>query len=131
MEEEKQHPKGIQYKVDSNHFYYVSAREWNGKTFYNIKIQQTNADGTKTEFNRQLRFIKCEPPQNGDRIKIISGFESNYVNNKDPYNCITCICVTEWELQQVAEEKRQDAYSQFQSNFSNEDIVITDNDLPF
>lgn len=129
--EEKEFPKGIQYKVDSNHYYYVNAREWNGKTFYNIKIQQTNADGTKTEYNRQLRFVKCEPPHNGDRIKIISGFESNYANNKDPYNCITCICVTEWELEQVAQQAQQDAYAQFQQNNVADDIVITADDIPF
>ena len=129
--EEKEFPKGIQYKVDSNHFYTIVSNEWNGKIFYNVKIQQTNADNTKSEFKRQLRFVKCEPPTNGDRIRIISGFESVYANNKDPYNPISCICVTEWELEQTAIEEKQDAYAQFQQNSNNDDIVITDDDMPF
>ena len=129
--EEKGFPKGIQYKIDSEHFYTIMANVWNGKTFYNVKIFQTNIDNTKTEFKRQLRFIKCEPPKNGDNIRIISGFESVYVNNKDPYNPISCICVTEWELQETVEEKKQEAYNQFQNSVSDEDIVITDDDMPF
>lgn len=129
--EEKQFPKGILYKIDSEHYYYVSAKTWNDKTYYNVNIQQTNADGTKTEFKRQLRFVKCEPPHNGDRIRIISGFESNYASTRDPYNCITCICVTEWELEQVAKDNISEAYNQFNSNNTIEDITITDDMIPF
>ena len=129
--QDKEQPKGIRYKINENGFYYVYAREWNGKTFYNVKIQQTNPDGTKTEFFRQLKFVKCEPPHNGDRIKIISGFESNYANNKDPYNCITCICVTEWQLESITKSETSETITEYNKNVDTNDIVITSDDLPF
>ena len=124
-------PKGINYKINENGSYYVITKEWNGKTFYNVKIQQTNVDGTKSEFSRQLRFIKCEPPQDGDKIKILSGFESNYVNSKDPYNCITCICVTDWQLAETIEKEKNDAINKYNNSVETEDIVIRDSDFPF
>lgn len=122
-------PKGISYKVNENGKYYISAKEWNGKTFYNTKITQKNADGTSVEFQRQLRFIKCEPPKNGDCIKIISGFESNYANTKDQYNCITVICVTEYEI--VNEVKVEDAFAEYNEQISGNDIQVDESQLPF
>jgi len=128
MNEKKEYPKGISYKINEHGKYFIKAKEWNGKIFYNVRIPQTYADGTKCEFERQLRFINCQPPQNGDLIKIISGFESNYINSKDRYNCITCICVTEYEKLENIEE----AYAQFNERIADtNDIEITDEDLPF
>jgi ssDNA-binding replication factor A large subunit len=134
MEEEKrEYPKGINYKINENGVYCVRVKEWNGMTFYTVKLIQKRQDKTEYEFSRNLHFNNCEPPKDGDYIRIISGYENNYANKKDPYNCITTIVVNEWELAKDSAEHRQDAIIEYQSKVeeNNNDIVITDDDMPF
>ena len=133
MQEEKKYPKGIYYKINENGIYQVNVKVWNEMTFYSVKLVQKKLDNTEYEFSRNLHFNNCEPPKNGDFIRIISGYENNYSNKKDPYNCITTIVVNEWELAQESAEQRQEAITQYQEKMSeaSEDIVITDDMIPF
>ena len=132
-EEKKEYPRGIKYKINENGAYYVKVKEWNGMTFYTVKLTQRRQDKTEFEFSRNLYFNNCEPPKDGDYIRIISGYENNYANKKDPYNCITTIVVNEWELATTTSEQRQEAITQYQSKIeeNSNDIVITDDMMPF
>jgi len=132
MDEKKEYPKGIKYKINENGTYCVSVKEWNDKTYYTVKIKQKRYDGTYDEFNRNLYFNECEPPQNGDYIKIISGYESNYVNKNDRYNCITAIVVNEYELSKPIEEIKSDAFAEYNAKKQEfGDNEISPDDVPF
>jgi len=130
--EENEEVGYIGYKIDGKHTYKVYVNEVNGKKFYKVAMKKKNYDDTETIFYRQLRFVKgCTPPENGEIIKIWSGFEDLYVNNKDPYNPITVIVVQDYmkvDNQVVNEEK---AYEKFQQITKENEMEQIDEDLPF
>ena len=130
--EENEEVGYIGYKIDGKHTYKVYVNEVNGKKFYKVAMKKKNYDDTETIFYRQLRFTKgCTPPENGEIIKIWSGFEDLYVNEKDKYNPITVIVVMDYEKvdnQVVNEEK---AYEKFQQITKENEMEEQTEDLPF
>lgn len=130
--EEEQEQGHIGYKIDGKHTYKVYKNEVNGKTYYKVVMKKKNYDNTETIFYRQLRFVKsCTPPENGEIIKILSGFEDLYVNNKDPYNPITVIVVQDYikiDNEVVNQEK---AYEKFQQITKENELEEVSQDLPF
>lgn len=131
--EEQENAFGIKYKINENGSYRIKARKWNDKIFYNIPLRQKLVDGTVEEFDRQIRFSECEPPEDGDYIKILYGFESNYRNPRDKYNWITTIVVRRYEKVDPPEQVTQEAIEEYNQKMaeSSEEIVITGDDLPF
>lgn len=127
--EEKEKPY-IGYKIDTKHSYKVYKNESNGKTFYKIAMKKKNYDNTETIFYRQLRFVKCQAPENGEIIKIIYGFEDLYVNDKDKYNPITVIVVMEYEKVENEVVNEEKAYEKFQQITKENEMEQTE-DLPF
>lgn len=116
----------IGYKIDTKHTYKVYRSEANGKTFYKVQVTKKNYDGTNQKFYKQLRFVKCQPPENGEIIRIKKGFEDLYSNQKDPYNAISVVVVQEYETTQPVE----DAYGDYQQALNENDMVdITDDFL--
>ena len=130
--EEKEKPF-IGYKVDCKHSYKVYKNESNGKTFYKVAMKKKNYDNTETVFYRQLRFVKCQPPENGEIIKIIYGFEDLYVNDKDKYNPISVIVVMEYEKVDNEVVNQEKAYDKFQQiiNENESESEVPSEDLPF
>lgn len=130
--EENEEQGHIGYKINGKSTYKVYVNEVNGKRFYKVAMKKKNYDDTETIFYRQLRFVKgCTPPENGEIIKIWSGFEDLYVNNKDPYNPITVIVVQDYmkvDNQVVNEEK---AYEKFQQITKENEMEQMDEQLPF
>lgn len=129
MEEQKE--PFIGYKVDCKHSYKVYVNQTNGKTFYKVAMKKKNYDNTETIFYRQLRFVKCQPPENGDIIKIKCGFEDLYVNEKDKYNPITVIVVMDYELVENEVVNQEKAYDKFQKITKENEMEASDEDLPF
>ena len=129
--EEKEEVGQINYKIDGKHTYKVYKNESNGRVYYKVAIKKKNYDDTETTFYRQLRFVNgCTPPENGEIIKIWSGFEDLYVNNRDKYNPISVIVVQDYakvDNQVVNQEK---AYEKFQKITKENEIEETE-DLPF
>ena len=130
--EEEQEQGHIGYKINGKSTYKVYKNEVNGKTYYKVVMKKKNYDDTETIFYRQLRFVKsCTPPENGEIIKILSGFEDLYVNNKDPYNPITVIVVQDYikiDNEVVNQEK---AYEKFQQITKENEAEEQTEDLPF
>lgn len=137
MMEENEEVGYIGYKIDGKHTYKVYVNEVNGKKFYKVAMKKKNYDDTETIFYRQLRFVKgCTPPENGEIIKIWSGFEDLYVNNKDPYNPITVIVVKDYmkvDNQVVNEEKAYEKFQQItkENEMEESHYEISDEQLPF
>jgi hypothetical protein len=123
MEEQESY---IGYKIDTKHTYKVYRSEVNGKIFFKVQVTKKNYDGTNQKFYKQLRFVKCQPPQNGEIIKIKKAFEDLYTNQKDPYNAISVIVVQEYELVQGNE----DPFDEYQQALNDNDMVdITGDDF--
>lgn len=136
MEEENY----IGYKIDTKHTYKVYTNESNGNRFYQVQIKKKNYDGSELSVYKQLRFVKCNPPENGEIIKIHKGFEDLYIKKGDRYNPISIVVVTEYELvnnKVVNEEKAYNKYQEtigkdtYDFNFDSETNSIIDSELPF
>lgn len=130
----------IGYKIDTKHTYKVYTNENNGNRFYQVQIKKKNYDGSELSVYKQLRFVKCNPPENGEIIKIHKGFEDLYIKKGDRYNPISIVVVTEYELVNNKAVNEEKAYSKYQEtigkdtydfNFDSETNSITDADLPF
>ena len=132
MEEQEEYYIG--YKIDTKHSYKVYVNEANGKRFYKVQIKKKNRDEAETSFYRQLRFVKCEPPENVEIIKIHKAFEDLYVNNIDKYNPISVIVVMEYEKVENEIVNQEQAYAKYQEKVREEEQEtpeILDSDLPF
>ena len=60
----------LNYKIDTIHNYKIFSQEYNGNKFYKVMIQKKNYDNTKTNFYKQIRFVKCKAPEDGEIIRI-------------------------------------------------------------
>jgi len=132
MQEESE--RGIYYKINENSTYKIHKRVINDRTFYNIYIAQTKYDGTKEIFSRQVKFAKCNPPEDEQYIKINCGFESDYIGTKDPYNPIMTIVITDYEVVESPEKIQQEAFAEYNQKTNEIDganIEITDDMIPF
>lgn len=95
---QENHKYPIFYKINTNQSYKVYENMANGRTYYKVQVTKKNYDGTQTSYYKQIKFAKCNPPKNGEIIKIKKGFEDLYTNSKDKYNPISVIVVTDYEL---------------------------------
>lgn len=129
----------IGYKIDTKHNYKIYSQEYNGVKYYKIMIQKKNYDGTKTNFYKQVRFVKCKGPDDGEIIKIKKGFEDVRENKNDRYNPIWELVIMEYEIVQNDAIDEKQAFAEFQNNLKeNEegyadfgDVEITDDMIAF
>lgn len=129
----------IGYKIDTKHNYKIYSQEYNGVKYYKIMIQKKNYDGTKTNFYKQVRFVKCKGPNDGEIIKIKKGFEDVRENKNDRYNPIWELVIMEYEVVQNDAIDEKQAFAEFQNNLKeNEegyadfgDVEITDDMIAF
>lgn len=135
IEEEKDY---IGYKITAGKKIRVFKKEYNGRVYYNVQMQQKNLDETVVKYYRPVTFKKGitldDPDGKGIDIIIHKGFENLRPNAKDPYNPITTIMITDFEVVERQEQKEAEAYDMFQENLNEnemENIEITDQDLPF
>ena len=132
--EEKERPY-IGYKIDTFHSYKVYVNETHGKKYYKVQVKKKNYDGTENIYYKQLRFVKCTPPEDGDIIKIVYAFEDLYTNNADKYNPISVLVIMEYENVENEAVTQEKAYDKFQKLVNeNEDEEIDTSqaaELPF
>lgn len=115
----------ISYKINTKNTYKVYINSAHGKEFYKVQIKKRNYDKTETKFYKQLKFVKCEPPKDGEIIRIKKAFEDLYTNSKDPYNPISVIVVMEYEKVEnkiVAEKQAYQDYQQTLNEMENYDL---------
>lgn len=120
--EEFQEQNSIGYKIIAGREYTVQRQDYNGKTFYSIALQKKDLDGTVVFGKKTVRFKKDVELQDKTKIKILKGFEDFY--QKDKYNTIFTLFITEFEITEQPAEVVNQAYDDFNSNDS-------DWDLPF
>ena len=120
----------ITYKINTKFTYKVYRQEANGRLFYKVQVKKKNYNSEPTIFYKQLAFANCEPPENGEIIKIISGFEDLYASKRDPHNPISVIVVTEYEKINNEEVNQEKAYEKFQK-ITKENEQGDSLDIPF
>lgn len=126
---EEQVERYISYKIDTRHTYKVYVNSAGGKTFYKVCVKKKNYDGTESKFYKQLKFVQCDPPQDGEIIRINSAFEDLYVNSKDKYNAISVIAIMDYEKVENDVVAEQQAYEDYRENLNS--MEVSDEDLPF
>lgn len=132
MEEQQNEYTGISYKVNCRKSYKINATTYEGKTFYNIPLVQKKYNGGDETFNRRVNFSKCDPPEDGQFIRILSGFESDYQNPRDKYNWIPVIIITAYEIAEDPKIEAEKAIEEFKQQVEQtDDIIVTADDLPF
>lgn len=118
MEEEH----SIGYKIRADFRYRVFRKDLNGKTYYNIRISQSNYDGTTTEWYRPVNFKKGVEVPNCTDIIIYKGFENLRPNPKDKYNPITSIMITEFETVENKQLEVKQALEDYQQNLKENEM---------
>lgn len=126
---EEQVERYISYKIDTRHTYKVYVNSAGGKTFYKVCVKKKNYDGTESKFYKQLKFVQCDPPQDGEIIRINSAFEDLYVNSKDKYNAISVIAIMDYEKVENDVVAEHQAYEDYRENLNS--MEVSDEDLPF
>ena len=122
----------IIYKVNTKYTYKVYVQEHGTKKYYKALVKQKNYDKTETVFYKQLTFVKCTPPENGEIIRIKRGIENLYPNPKDPYNPISVITVLDYEKKEDKKISDEQAYQKYQDTLKeNEEVELDESNLPF
>ena len=119
--------KGIGYKIEAGRKYRLWRKDYNGRTFYNIEVRQKNYDGTTNKWYRPITFKGNADIPNGVDIIIKAGFENLRTNKLDPYNPVTAIMVTDYEITESQEIIEKQAFEDYRENLAD----IEDDDLPF
>ena len=116
MEEQERH---IGYKIDCKHTYKVYKSENGGRVYYKIQIQKKNYDETITKGYRQVKFVQCTPPNDGDIIQIRSGFEDFYIKG---YDVISIIVIQDYDLVENQQKAEENAYNEYNQKIDEVDI---------
>lgn len=133
MEEEK---KGsIWYKIMPNKKYRIWRKDFNGQTFYNIRVSQKQYDDSTKYYYIPVTFKKGVEVPNETDIKIIKAIE-NIRENKNveekvrPYNGIMSYLITEFEIVERQEQIESQALDEYNTTLEeNEEIEISDSFL--
>ena len=136
MEEDKKEYK-IYRRIEVNHKYRIWRKDFNGRTYYNILVNQKNYDDTESRYYIPVTFKKGIEVDNMTDIKIIKGTENlranNYVeDNKKPYCPIFSYMITEFEIIENEEQKKDQAYKKYQETLNENELEEVSNaELPF
>lgn len=133
MEEEK---KGsIWYKIMPNKKYRIWRKDFNGQTFYNIRVSQKQYDDSTKYYYIPVTFKKGVEVPNETDIKIIKAIE-NIRENKNveekvrPYNGIMSYLITEFEIVERQEQIESQALDEYNTTLEeNEEVEISDSFL--
>lgn len=133
--EEKQDT--IWHKIMPNRKIRVWRKDFNGKTFYNFLVSQKEYDGTESKYYIPISFKKGISVDNETDIIIHHAIENYRINKNlkdgtDPkYYPIPSYMITDFEIVERKEQSEAKAYQQFQDNLNENEVVITDDQLPF
>lgn len=132
MEEEK---KGsIWYKIMPNKKYRIWRKDFNGQTFYNIRVSQKQYDDSTKYYYIPVTFKKGVEVPNETDIKIIKAIE-NIRENKNveekvrPYNGIMSYLITEFEIVERQEQIESQALDEYNATLEENEIEIDDSFL--
>ena len=125
--QEEQHR--IYRKIEPDRKYRVWKKTINDIHYYKIQITQKNYDGTSEKYYQEIRFKKGVEVPNQCDIKIKTAYENVRKNEKDEFNPIFYLVITDFEKVETEKQKQQDAFDDFNEYIA--DIDEQELDLPF
>ena len=91
--------------------YTIYEKEINGAKFYRLQMSKKTQDGSYQNGYIDVKFAKCEPPKNRDRIYLKKAWISFYLS-KDKHTIPYVVC-TEYETtEQVIRDSKKDIVKQ-------------------
>lgn len=116
----------------------IYEKEINGVKYYRLQMSKKVQDGSYQNGYIDVKFAKCEPPKNRDRIYLKKAWISFYLS-KDKHTIPYVVC-TEYETAEqvirdskkdIVKQNTEDTYKDLGTSVKLEDIEIDDELLPF
>lgn len=116
----------------------IYEKEINGAKYYRLQMSKKVQDGSYQNGYIDVKFAKCEPPKNRDRIYLKNAWISFYLS-KDKHTIPYVVC-TEYETAEqvirdskkdIVKQDAEDTYKDLGTSVKMEDIEIDDELLPF
>ena len=134
-EKKKEQAKNsIWYKVMPNQKYRIWRKDFNGKTFYNIRVSQKQYDDSVKYYYIPVTFKKGVEVDNETDIKIIKAIENirentNVEEKVRPYFGVMSYMITEFEIVERQEQIEKQALNEYNSTLDENEIEIDDSFL--
>lgn len=116
----------------------IYEKEINGVKYYRLQMSKKVQDGSYQNGYIDVKFAKCEPPKNRDRIYLKKAWISFYLS-KDKHTIPYVVC-TEYETAEqvirdskkdIVKQETKDEFADFGREVKLDEIEIEDSDLPF
>ena len=118
-------------EITSNRDEIIFRKDYNGKPIYSIGLSKKKKDGTYENGYMTVNFKEGTNIQNKSKIRIKSAWLNWYLKEG---KTIPTIFINEYELVGEPKPKEENPFEQFGNSIKtevNEQIEITDDDLPF
>ena len=95
----------------------IYEKEINGTKFYRLQMSKKMQDGSYQNGYIDVKFAKCEPPKNRDRIYLKKAWISFYLS-KDKHTIPYVVCMEYETAEQVIRDSKKDIVKQEVKNDS-------------
>lgn len=99
--------------------YTIYEKEINGTKFYRLQMSKKVQDGSYQNGYIDVKFAKCEPPKNRDRIYLKRAWISFYLS-KDKHTIPYVVCMEYETAEQVIRDSKKDIVKQEVKNDSDD-----------
>lgn len=115
--------------------YTIYEKELNGAKFYRLQLSKKMQDGSYQNGYVDIKFAKCEAPENKTRIYLKNAWWSFYLS-KDKHTIPYIVCMEYETAEQVIKESKkdiekqdtEDLFAEFGEEHKNDDLEL---ELPF
>lgn len=97
----------------------IYEKEINGTKFYRLQMSKKVQDGSYQNGYIDVKFAKCEPPKNRDRIYLKRAWISFYLS-KDKHTIPYVVCMEYETAEQVIRDSKKDIAKQEVKNDSDD-----------
>ena len=97
--------------------YKIYEKELNGVKYYRLQLSKKMQDGSYQNGYIDVKFAKCEPPKNKDRIYLKRAWISFYLS-KDKHTIPYVVCMEYETAEQVIRDSKKDIVKQEVKNDS-------------
>ena len=97
--------------------YTIYEKEINGVKYYRLQMSKKMQDGSYQNGYIDVKFAKCEPPKNRDRIYLKRAWISFYLS-KDKHTIPYVVCMEYETAEQVIRDSKKDIVKQEVKNDS-------------
>ena len=91
--------------------YRIYEKELNGVKYYKLQLSKKMQDGSYQNGYIDVKFAKCEPPKDKEKIYLKNAFLSFYLS-KDKHTIPYVVCMGYETVEQVINESKKDIVKQ-------------------